>query len=153
MADRVSVTIRIGGVLPWAKLAEFVAAVEAESLTDHLGEYFSLHQITGFEPLDLAANEVAWGRLETLEAFCVEHRLPFVRWCGCYPGGWEAERVVFDGAAEPRSYTVTENDLVVVTEQDIRSLGTIEAVLAYFLSATLALPPLTLIDGEEQAHG
>ncbi len=153
MADRVSVTIRIGGALPRAKLPEFVAAVEAESLTNLLGEYFSIQQITGLNTLDLAANEVAWGRLETLEAFCVEHRLPFERWCGCFPGGWEAERVVFDGVAEPRSYTATDNALVVATEQDVRALGTQEAVLAYFRSATLVLPPMTLTDGEEQAHG
>lgn len=153
MADRVSVTIRIGGSLPRAQLAAFIAAIEDEALTDPLGEYFSMDQITGFSPLELAADEVSWGRLETLEAFCVDNRLPFQRWCGSYPGSWEAERIVFDGATDPRSYTVTDNDIVVVTEPEVRSLGTFEAVSAYLQSATLELPPLTIVDGEEQGHG
>ncbi len=38
MADRVSVTIRIGGSLPRARLAEFIAAIEEEALTDPLGD-------------------------------------------------------------------------------------------------------------------
>lgn len=153
MADRVSVTIRIGGSLPRAQLADFIATIENEALTDPLGEYFSMAQITGFGPLELAADEVAWGRLETLEVFCVDNRLPFERWCGSYPGSWEAERVVFDGATDPRSYTVTDNDIVVVTEPEVRSLGSFEAVSAYLQSATLELPPLTIVDGKEQDHG
>lgn len=153
MADRVSVTIRIGGSLPRAQLAAFIAVIEDEALTDPLGEYFSIDQITGFSPLELAADEVSWGRLETLEAFCVDNRLPFQRWCGSYPGSWEAERIVFDGATDPRSYTVTDNDIVVVTEPEVCSLGTFEAVSAYLQSATLELPPLTIVDGEGQDHG
>jgi hypothetical protein len=150
MADRVSVTIRIGGALPKAALSAFLQAIESEALTDPLGEYFSASQITGDNPLDMGANDVAWGRLEELEPFCVEHRLPFERWCGSYPGSWEAERIVFDGVNEPRSYTVTENDSVVVTEAEVRSLGSIEAILAYFQSARPGVPPFRVIDLDEE---
>jgi hypothetical protein len=153
MADRVSVTIRIGGSLPRAKLAEFIAVIESYALTDWLGEYFHLDRITGLEPLELGAHEVAWGRLDDLEDFCVANGLPFQRWCGSYAGSWEAERIMFDGTADPRSYTVTENDIVVVTEPEVRSLGTFEAIGAYLQSASLELPPLTIIDEEEQVHG
>ncbi len=154
MADRVSVTIRIGGVLPRVHLAEFIAAVEEEALTDPLGEYFTEALITSLAPLELSANDVAWGRLEALEAFCLAHGLPFERWCGSYPGSWEAERVVFDGTTEPRSYTVTENDIVVVTEPEVRSLGSLDAVLAYLRSARPCLPPFVVTDrNEEQDDG
>ena len=60
---------------------------------------------------------------------------------------------MFDGATDPRSYTVTDNDIVVVTEPELRSLGTFEAVSAYLQSANVALPPLTIVDDEEQDHG
>lgn len=153
MADRVSVTIRIGGSLPRAKLAEFIAAIEFHALTDWLGEHFHLDRITGLEPLELGANEVAWGRLGDLEDFCVANELPFQRWCGSYPGSWEAERIMFDGTADPRSYTVTDNDIVVVTESEVRSLGSFEAVSAYLQSARLELPPLTIVDEGEQGYG
>ncbi len=152
MADRVSVTIRIGGTLPKIHLPTFLKAIEEEALINPLGEYFTFEQITGDEPVDLGANEVAWGRLEVLEAFCFEHRLPFARWCGSYPGGWEAERVVYDGTSEPRSYTVTENDIVVVTEPEIRSLGSLDAVLAYLQSASPTMPAFTVIRGDEEQH-
>lgn len=148
MADRVPASIRIGGALPHAHLATLVAEIEAETLVDGLGEYFRLDHINGEEPLDLSANEVAWGRFEKLEAFCVEHGLPFARWCGSYPGGWEAERVVFDGTGEPRSYLVTENDHVVLGHQDIRALGSLEAIEAHFASADIPVPALSLTKGE-----
>lgn len=153
MADRVSVTIRIGGGLSRIKLADLVAIIESYALTDWLGEYFHLDRITGLEPLELGANEVAWGRLGDLEDFCVANGLPFQRWCGSYPGGWEAERLVFDGLTELRSYTVTDNDIVVVTEPEVRSLGTFGAIGAYLQSASLELPPLTIVDEAEQDHG
>jgi hypothetical protein len=63
MADRVSVTIRIGGALPADDLAEFMQIIEVEALTNPLGEYFTPSQISGLEPVELGANEVAWGHL------------------------------------------------------------------------------------------
>jgi hypothetical protein len=153
MADRVAASIRIGGALPRNHLAALVAAIEAEALVDSLGEWFRLDHITGAEPLDLFANEVAWGRFDALEAFCAQHRLPFARWSGSHPGGWEAERVVFDGKSEPRSYTVTENDVIVVTAAEVRSLGSFEAVLAYLATAELDLAPLTIAEGGGETVG
>jgi hypothetical protein len=114
-------------------------------ITNPLGEYFTPSQISGIAPVELGANEVAWGRLEQLEAFCVEHGLPFERWCGSYPGQWEAERIVFDGTAVPRSYTVTENDIAVISEPEVRSLGSFDAILADLESASRSLPPLTVV--------
>ena len=145
MSDRVSVTIRIGGRLPRELLVQLVDAIDAEGLTDPLGDIFDPSAIDGAQPLELTANEVAWGRLDILEAFCLDHALPFERWCASYPGGWEAERLVFDGASETRSYTATDNDLIVVTEADLRSFASIEAVRCYVASASIPLAPLTLV--------
>lgn len=153
MADRVPASIRIGGTLPRMHLSALVAEIEAESLVDALGEFFRLDHITGTDPLELHANEVAWGRFEDLEAFCVIHRLPFTRWSGSCPGSFEAERMVFDGSSDPRYYTVTENDVVVVTASEVRSLGSTDAVLAYLASADPKLPPLTIMDAEEPTDG
>lgn len=149
MADRVPASIRIGGALSRIHLPILIAEIEAEALVDALGEPFRFNHITGAEPLELHANDVAWGRFEDLEAFCIIHRLPFARWSGSYPGSFEAERVVFDGTSDPRYYTVTENDVVVVTASEVRSLGSFDAVLAYLASAEPKLPPLTIAAADQ----
>ncbi|MDB5580816.1 MAG: hypothetical protein JWR80_5992 [Bradyrhizobium sp.] len=151
MADRVPASIRIGGALSRIHLPTLIAEIEAAALVDALGDLFRLDHITGAEPLELYANEVTWGRFEDLEAFCVIHRLPFARWSGSYPGSFEAERVIFDGASDPRYYTVTENDVVVVTAAEVRSLGSFDAVLGYLASADPELPPLIILAANEEA--
>src|SRR3546814_11516427 len=52
--------------------------------TEWDGEPFAADQLACGEPVRLMAHEVAWGRLEALEAFCVTHGLPFARWSGAY---------------------------------------------------------------------
>jgi hypothetical protein len=51
----------------------------------------------------------------------------------------------FRRTAEPRSYTVTENDIVVISEPEVRSLGSFDAILAYLQSASRSLPPFTVV--------
>jgi len=154
MADRVSASIRIGGVLARADLPALSSIVAEERLsTDWDGSDFIESVIPADGPLELMANEVAWGRFELLEQFCVTHCLPFVRWSGGYVGSWEAERVVFDGAGDQRSFTVTESDQVVITRGEARHLGTIEAIHAYFASADPCLPPLTIADDDQSTGG
>src|SRR3546814_12490323 len=70
--------------------------------TEWDGEPFAADQLACGEPVRLMAHEVAWGRLEALEAFCVTHGLPFARWSGAYAGQWGAERTVFTGSGEPQ---------------------------------------------------
>lgn len=152
MADRVSVTIKIGGPLPSALLDEFCAIAEAYALSSLDGALFDPSMITGAEPLELGAHEVAWGRLDDLEAFCMASGLRFARWCDVCPGAWEAERLVFDGTGEPRSYMVTSNDVVVITAPEARSLGSLAAIDAYFASADADIPPLQIVE-EQHRHG
>jgi hypothetical protein len=86
MADRVSVSIRIGGEIP-RRLVEVLAnTIELERLSIDWDENpFDPAQLSLGRPLDLCAYEVAWGRLDDLEEFCVSQGLPFVRWSGAAP--------------------------------------------------------------------
>lgn len=89
MADRVSASITLGGTVPASTYAELADVIASEGLsTEWDGEPFEPGQRTEGEPLRLFAHEVAWGRFEELEAWCVEHRLPFARWSGAYGEQW-----------------------------------------------------------------
>lgn len=145
MADRVSATITIGGSLPADQLLELAAIIIGEGLsTDWDGEDFSTSQIVPESSLTLRAHEVAWGRFEDLEAFCIAEHLPFVRWSGAYAGQWGAERVVFTGADEPASFAADEDDHVLIDRSTIDRLGTIETVRAHFDLADFVVPPLRI---------
>jgi hypothetical protein len=143
MADRVSASITLGGTISPAQLSELAALIADEGLSiEWDGEPFEPNQFTPGEPLMLYAHEVPWGRFERLETWCVEHRVPFARWAGGYPGEWTAERVVFSGSGEPRSYTADEDDRIYVDRSTVEQLGSVAAILAYFDAADAAVPPL-----------
>ena len=147
MADRVSATITIGGNLPADQLLELAAIINGEGLsTDWDGEDFTVSQLVPGRALTLMAHEVAWGRFEDLESFCVTEHLPFVRWSGAYSGQWGAERVVFTGSGEPASFAADEEDHILVDRGTIDLLATIEAVRAHFDAADFVVPPLH-VDG------
>lgn len=145
MADRVSASITIGGTLPRSLLPDLAALVQAEGLsTEWDGEPFTLSMFREGEPLELMAHEVAWGRFEHLETWCVEHGLPFARWSGAYCGQWGAERVVFTGAGEVRSYAADEDDYLLIGRCTVERLDSYEAILAHFAAGDFAVPPLRL---------
>lgn len=145
MADRVPAFIAIGGRPNAALFAELVEAVQVEGLSlDWGGEPFEPEHRHIAEPLTLYAESVAWGRFDTLEAFCVKHGLPFVRWAGGYPGQWSPERIVFRGTGEPASYMVDESDRVVIDRIHVEQIGSVAALLGYFQGAEFDVPPLVL---------
>jgi len=146
MADRVPVTIRLGGALPRALLPELLAVLAAEALRLDDGDDFDAQHIPADAPVAFSEGEVSWGHFEQLEQFCIEHHLPFVRWCGSYAGAWNAERLVYDGTNEPISFTATDDDLVVISHAEARSLGSLAAIEAHFASAQFAVPPLTILE-------
>lgn len=148
MADRVSATITIGGALAQAKLPELLDEITAEGLaTDWDGEPFTLDELPTDAPLRLMAHEVAWGRFEELEAFCVREALAFTRWSGAYSGQWGAERVVYTGTGEPHSYAANDEDEIVIDRAGVEQLGSFADVLAHFAAADVAIPPLTVLPG------
>lgn len=152
MADRVPVTIKIGGNLPLPLLECFTALIENYALTTLDDAPFDPTTLPPDGPIELAGTEIAWGRLDDLEGFCIDHGLPFLRWADAYPGAWEAERLVFEGSGEPRSYTVTTNDILVITAPEARALGSMMAIDAWFASGDPILPPFKLVSREAN-HG
>lgn len=150
MADRVSASIVLGGTITAVVFAELTVLIEAEGLsTEWDGDPFQLADIRPGEPLSLYAHEVAWGRFEELEAYCVVNAVPFARWAGAYAGQWNAERVVFTGAGEPAEFVADEDDHIVIHGQTVEKLGSMDAILAHFDAADFAVPPL--IVGDEPA--
>lgn len=153
MSNRVSASIKLGGVLPSALFETFLAIVASEDLSAEWdGPSFTSGQIPADGPLELFAHEVSGGSFDDLEAFCAVYGLAFVRWCDGYPGEWSPERLVFDGAGEARSYRVDDNDQVVLTRGEIRALGTLSAMEAHFAAADIDIPAFT-ITNEESRHG
>ena len=145
MADRVSVTIVIGGVLPASQRETLADLIAHEGLSiEWDGPPFDASQFPDDVPLMLHAHEVAWGRVETLEAFCVEQGLAFARWSGSYPGQWDPERVVFTGAGEPQSFGASEDDYVMIGRHTAEALGSYEAIIANFDAADFRVPPLCI---------
>lgn len=145
MADRVSASITIGGALPSVLLPDFITFIEQQRLsTEWDGEPFTASDLAGNAALDLMAHEVAWGRFEELEAFCVKNALSFSRWSGAYPGQWGAERVVFTGSGEPRSYAADEDDYILIGRCTAERLGGFAAIIAHFDAADFDVPPLVI---------
>jgi hypothetical protein len=146
MADRGSASITIGGDLSAALLLDFVRIINDEGLsTDWDGSDLSVSDLPGDGPLRLMAHEVAWGRFDGLEAFCVANRLPFARWSGACPGQWDAERVVFTGTGEPQSYEADEIDNIVISREVVDLFGIWEAILDHFEAADFPVPPLRVV--------
>lgn len=145
MADRVSASIVLGGTISTVEFAELAKIIEREGLsTEWDGEPFQPSDITEGQPLSLYAHEVAWGRFETLESWCVANAIPLTRWSGAYAGQWGAERVVFIGAGEPASFAADEDDHVMIGRDTAERLGSIEAIRAHFDAADFVVPPLVI---------
>lgn len=163
MADRVSVSFKLGGTLPGEAWLELVEVIAAEGLSiEWDGPAFEPSHRTVGEPLELFANEVAWGKVEALETFCQDHGLPYRFWAGGFFAEWSAERIIFRGEGAPDSFIVDESDRVLIDRHEVVRRGSVEAVLAYFDEAEFEVPPL-IIEGDravgaeareqEAAHG
>lgn len=143
MADRVPASIRIGGQMSRAVFAEFVLAITSDGLSlEWGGAPFEAEQRVAGEPLELFDDSCAWGKIDNLEAFCVAHGLPFVRWAGSCPGEWSCERLVFRGAGTVDSYMVDESDRVLLDRRLLEDFGSLELAYAYFDAAELVVPAL-----------
>jgi hypothetical protein len=101
------------------------------------------------EPLELFANEVAWGKVEALETFCHDHGLPYRFWAGGFLAEWSAERIVFRGEGAPDSFIVDEADRVLIDRHEVGRRGSVDAVLAYFDEAEFIVPPL-VVEGDPE---
>ncbi len=115
MVDRVSLSITLGGDLSAALRDDILAIVQSKGLAlDYDAEPFPADDFPANGPLSLYAHEVAWGRVDRLEGFCVAHGLPFARWSGGSAAQFGPERAVFTGAGEASLYAADEDDEVVI---------------------------------------
>lgn len=147
MADRVAASIVIGGHVSSAVYAQLAHIAVSERLsTEWGGEPFEASHRPADGGLALYGEEVAWGRFDELEALCSDKLLPFVRWSGSASGSWGAERVVFTGEGEPRSFAVDDDDLLIIARDDVVELGSFEAIIAHFDGASFVVPPLVVED-------
>lgn len=145
MANRVSATIEIGGLLPADLIDAFVAIVQAEGLsTEWEGAPIQRSDVRDGPFLRLMDHEVALGEFEYLERFCHEHGLPYARWCDGYGGEWGPQRVVYTGTGDAVTYSATEDDQIVVDQEVIAELGSMAAIDAYFAAANFPVPALRI---------
>ncbi|PHQ62002.1 MAG: hypothetical protein COC10_11245 [Sphingobium sp.] len=143
MADRPSVCLTLGGDLPNSHQDALVDLVIVHGLSvEWDGPFFDVTHLAVDAPLTLYAHEVAWGRLEALKAFCVEHHLPFTRWSGGCAGAFDPERVLFQGTGAPRLLCATQDDYVMIGRHTAQALGGFAAIIALFDMADFAVPPL-----------
>lgn len=144
MSDRATAAIRIGGSLSLAFFPRFCAAIETDGACIDWEE-------TPFDPalldqeasLYLVGYDVALGRFEAIESFCVDHHLLFARWAGGASGSFGPERAVFDGT-RVRSFAASDDDEILISAETVRDLGSFAAVLAHHAAAELEIPPLRL---------
>lgn len=147
MADRVAVALSLGGTMPRTLLVYLEQAIaEDGASTDWEGTAFSREVLTGEESLILRACEVAWGRFDAIEQFCLVYGLPFVRWSGGCTGSFPPERVVFTGIGNLHYFTASEDDEILISKEDVDRLATIEAIRAHFAVAAFSVPALILTD-------
>ena len=106
MADRVSVSITIGGKLPADRLPELYKLADFYGLSTEWGGE-PLESVTSGEPLRLHAHEVQNGNIEDIEDFCCTNDLPFRTWSGGSPGSFSPEAVP---SATPRASCARADD-------------------------------------------
>ncbi|MEO0030496.1 MAG: hypothetical protein RIS94_254 [Pseudomonadota bacterium] len=149
MVDRVSASITLGGSLSQEDYIQLVKLIADEDLSPEWdGEAFDPADRVPGQSLTLRAHEVAWGRFDALERWCIARQVPFARWSGSFSGECGGERVVFKRGTEPEYYAADEVDEIVITRRMVEKLRSIEAILAYFDAADVIIPPL-VVEGDK----
>lgn len=147
MGDRVWVKLMIGGEIAAEDLQELVEACEVEGGRDYYSDTeITVESVTAAvargETFDVAIQEANYAEAEAIEDFCRERKLPYLKeWEA--GGGFGPGIVVFDGASDPVEYSAISGDAV-MNETQARSLGTFEAVMAWFSAANWSPPALTI---------
>ena len=145
MADRVAVSIVLGGMLSEAEYMKLAEIIDREGLSmEWDGPPFEPTYGADGEPLRLYAKEVAWGELRELEAWCVSHQVAFAKWCDGCGSQWGPQRMVFTGEGEPRFFAASGDDDVMINEETVKKLGSIAQIRAYFEAANFSVPPLCI---------
>lgn len=148
MADRVSASIALGGQITPAQFAVLCPLIAMNDLrVDWDGEPFAPEQLPDDGPLCLFAHDVPWGCFDTLEQYCCNEHIAYVRWSGSWPGSFGAERIVYDGKTAALNYSVDEDDNLVLHVETIEQLGSMRAIGRYIADAEIDLLPFAVADG------
>jgi hypothetical protein len=138
MADRMSVELEIGGLIPRRLVDDLIAAIRSEELRLYCDEgpfraatadeLLKLSRRDGTPgTLHLQEHEVAWGHLEDLEEFLVKNGIAFDRWTEA-KYEYDAEVVQFRrGMRRPVWIATLQNKEPVIA---VRALKPIEKALA-----------------------
>lgn len=152
MADRVSASITIGGKIRAELVEALVDAINEEGLSfEYDGGPITADEIAFGEPLELFATQVAWGAFDTLEDFCRAHDLPYSRWYEACAGAWGSGRSIYRGDANTSTcllvdeYDASEHGHILIDAATARTLGSYEAIIAYFATADFAVPSIEII--------
>ena len=134
MADRMAVEIEIGGPVPRRLVDDLIVAIRSEALSlcsdegpftattaDQLLELSSRDGRQG--TLHLLEHEVAWGRLEELESFLIEHGIAFDRWTEA-KYEYDAELVQFRaGMKQPVCIVTLQNKEPVIAVRALKPVA------------------------------
>lgn len=145
MADRASASITIGGTISSTLYDDLCGLIEAEALCiEWDGDPFvPEHHVNG-TPLTLYAHQVACGRFDTLESWCMDKGLHFARFSDACPGSWGCSRTLFFGGGEPLTCPASEDGEILLTRATAEELGSFTAILLYFDHARSPVPPLII---------
>lgn len=147
MGDRAYVHITIGGTL----LFEHFPALAAHAADYDLrtewedGEPLDLPALVAGKPLELYGTELNGGQIPTIDAFCVEHGLPFRRWSGGCLGAFLPEFVLFEGAGPLREYMASEDETVLFPPSWIRGCRSLRDLKRAVARAEFVIPPFVLL--------
>lgn len=145
MGDRASVHITIGGPLPREHLAELAMRIADYDLrVEWDGEPFDPDVLPEGETLELYGMELNGGLIDDVDAFCVEHSLPFRRWSGGCVGAFTPELVLFDGQGPMRDYTASDDGDVLFSAAEIARFKRLRELKREIARAELAIPPFVL---------
>lgn len=147
MSDRVSASITIGGTLAPAQFSELASYIADYDLrVEWAGAPFNPTDLPAGEALQLFGDQVPWGMFEELEEFCYDENLPYQRCSGSCSGSFGAERIVYDGKTEPMSFSVDDDDHLVIHAQTIGQLGSMRAIRRYIAGAEIEIPPFKVME-------
>ena len=150
MADRVSVSITIGGKLPANHLDELIALANDKNLSvDWDGEPFTRHDLPSGSPLVLRGNEIADGKVDEIEDFCCENDLPFWRWSGGAAASFPAEIVLWKGVGERRAFTADERGQVILTADEASEIASIDDLRTHFDTGAYEPPPFEIVNAAD----
>lgn len=152
MADRASASIFIGGRLHHNLVDALIAAIDADRLcVDYDDRRLSEDDIVSGFPLYGAANDVAGASFDETEAFCEEHDLAYVRRSDACLGAWDGHMSVHPGDGNPRQYASDTSGTVMLTIDEIRVLGSLDAIEAHCAPALADVGMLWIV-GDDDAR-